>query len=108
MYIDSQEEAGFVTLPTDIRQTIASRRIGAVPWYRDGYHGLSVRAGADVPSFEEPMIRGALVRAALACKRLEDLDRALNRELWSLGYLARIEQSPRDRRLVFVEIANGR
>jgi hypothetical protein len=54
------------------------------------------------------MIRGALVRGALACQRLEHLDRALNRELWPLGYLARIEQSPRDRHLVFVEIANGR
>jgi hypothetical protein len=84
------------------------RRIGAVPWYRDGYHGLSVRAGADVPSFEDPMIRGALVRGALACKRIEDLDRALNRELWPLGYVARIEPSPRDRSLVHIEIANGR
>jgi hypothetical protein len=97
-----------MTLPTRVQETAATRRIGAVPWYRDGYHGLSVRAGADVPTFEDPMIRGALVRGALACKRIEDLDRVLNRELWPLGYLARIEPSPRDRSLVHVEIASCR
>ena len=90
------------------RPPTATRSVGTVPWYRDGYRRLSVRAGPDVPSFEDPMIRAAVVRGALAGTRIEDLDRTLNRELWPLGYLARLEPSPTDRFVVLVEIASGR
>jgi hypothetical protein len=84
------------------------RRVGSVPWYHGGCHRLSARAGADVPTFDDSMLRGALVRGALACQRIEDLDRALNRELWPLGYLARVERSQTDRSIVIVELASGR
>jgi hypothetical protein len=77
-----------------------------VPWYHDGCQGLSVRARADVPTFDDSMIRGALVRGALACKRIDCLDRALNRELWPLGYVAYLETEA-DRSVVVVEIATG-
>lgn len=86
----------------------ATRRLGAVPWYHDGFRGLSVRARADVPSFDDSMIRGALVRATLACERIVTLDRALNRELWPLGYVAHLEPDVADRAVVQVEIAVGR
>ena len=84
------------------------RWIAAVPWYADGYHGLSVQAGTDVPPFDDPMIRGALVRGALACRRVDGLDRALNRELWSLGYVARLEARGIGRGTVLVSIEAGR
>jgi hypothetical protein len=69
---------------------------------------LTVHAGTDVPSFDDPMIRVALVRGALACTRIGDLERALNRELWSLGYVARLEHNLTDRSLVHVEVVSGR
>jgi hypothetical protein len=54
------------------------------------------------------MIRVAMVRGALACRRIGDLERALNRELWPLGYVARLERNLTDRSKVHVEIASGR
>jgi hypothetical protein len=90
------------------RPHFLKRRLGAVPWYHDGCNGLSVRAGADVPAFDDQMIRGALARGALACTRIEGLDRALNRELWPIGYVARLETDQSDRPIVLVEAASGR
>jgi hypothetical protein len=87
---------------------VAARRLGAVPWYHDGYHGLSVRVREDVPSFDDPMIRSALIRGAMACDRIAGLDRALSRELWSLGYVARLDVSETGPEIVLVEIASSR
>ena len=84
------------------------RKLGPVPWYQNGCRGLPVHAGTDVPSYDDPMIRVALVRGALACSRIGDLERALNRELWALGYVARLERNLTDRSVVQVEIASGR
>jgi hypothetical protein len=69
---------------------------------------LTVHAGTDVPSYDDPMIRAALVRGALACSRIGDLERALNRELWAFGYVARLERNLTDRSVIHVEIASGR
>jgi hypothetical protein len=55
------------------RQRYVQRRLGPVPWYHDGCHGLAVQAGENVPSFDDQMIRGALARGALSCKRIEGL-----------------------------------
>jgi hypothetical protein len=85
-----------------------TRRLGAVPWYQDGFRGMSVRAHPDVPCFDDSMIRGALMRAALTCSRYEALERALNRELWPLGYVADLERSVSDRAMVQVEISADR
>ncbi len=84
------------------------RRLGAVLWVHDGHRSLSVTAGADVPSFDDPMIRGALVRGALASQSIDALDRVLNRELWALGYVARLEADLTDSSVVLVRIASGR
>jgi hypothetical protein len=73
----------------------------------DGCNGLSVRARSDVPSFDDALIRGALKRGALACERLAALDRAINRELWALGYVAHLERLS-DGTVVQVEIASCR
>ncbi len=90
------------------RPTPGRRKLGPVPWYEGGCRGLTVHAGTDVPTFDDPMIRVALVRGALACSQIDDLERALNRELWSLGYVARLEHNLADRSVVLVEIASGR
>ena len=88
--------------------TPGPRKLGTVPWYQNGCRGLTVHAGTDVPSFDDPMIRVALVRGALACKRIGELERVLNRELWPLGYVARLEHNLTDRSLVHVEVVSGR
>lgn len=90
------------------RPASGPRKLGPVPWRQSGCRGLTVRAGTDVPSFDDPMIRVALVRGALACRRIGNLERALNRELWPLGYVARLERNPEDRSAVLVEIVSGR
>ena len=84
------------------------RRLGPVPWPHDGCNGLVVQAGADVPSFDDSMIRGALLRGATACERFAALDRAINRELWPLGYVANLERNAASGCVVVVEIAAGR
>jgi hypothetical protein len=84
------------------------RRLGPVSWCHDGHEGLSVTAGADVPSFDDAMIRGALVRGASACQSTGALDRLLNRELWTLGYVARLEPDATDQSRLLVRIASGR
>lgn len=90
------------------QQLSAGRWIAAVPWYTDGYHGLSVRATTDVPPLADQMIRSALVRGALSWRRVDGLDRALNRELWSLGYVARLDAGGIGRGTVLVKIEASR
>ena len=85
-----------------------SRRLGLVTWSHHGFHHLSVRVAADVPSFDDSMIRAALVRAALSCDKFSVLDRALNRELWPLGYAVRLERSVTDKAVLQVEVSAGR
>lgn len=86
----------------------AFRTLGPVAWFHDGCNSLAVRVRADVPSFDDLMIRGALLRVATACEGLASLDRAINRELWPLGYVAHLERSVADGEVVLVEIAAGR
>jgi hypothetical protein len=94
-----------------ISQTIAvraPRKLKPVPWFHDGCSGLTIRARADVPSFDDSMIHGALLRGAASCERLTTLDRAINRELWPLGYVAHLERGVADGGVVLVEVAAGR
>lgn len=85
-----------------------ARRLGSVPWYRDGCNGLAVVALSEVPSSDDSMIRAALVRGALSCRQVDEFDRVLNRELWQIGYVARIERNPANRAIVSVEISRDR
>lgn len=84
------------------------RRLGPVPWYHDGCRTLAVRALDDVPGYEDAMIRAAIVRAVMGCDQLSTLARAINRELWALGYVADVERSESDLSMGIVEIAGGR
>ena len=86
---------------------VGSRKLGPVAWNHDGCRTLAVHARDEVPSFDDSMIRAALVRGALTCRRFAILDRTINRELWALGYLARIDRDAADRSVVTVEIACG-
>jgi hypothetical protein len=72
------------------------RRLGSVPWTHDGISAFTIRAGEDVPTYDDWMIRAALVRGAIACKKIGLLGRLLNRELWAIGYLAKLEIDPDD------------
>jgi hypothetical protein len=84
------------------------RRLGPVSWPHDGHDGLLVTAGADVPSVDDTIIHGALVRGARASQSTDFLKRVLNRELWTLGYVARLEPDLTDRSRLLVRIASGR
>jgi hypothetical protein len=85
-----------------------ARRLGAVPWDHDGFQRLAIWAKGDIPVFDDSMIRGALARCAHACEQLNALDRALNRELWPLGYVASIETTARDGYTADVVISGSR
>jgi hypothetical protein len=90
------------------RRDSAVRRLGAVPWDHDGYRRLTIWAKGDIPFFDDSMIRGALSRCAHACEGLNALDRALNRELWPLGYAASIEATTSDESTADVVITGSR
>lgn len=97
-----------MAIPSEMTAVRALRKLGPVPWFHDGCSGLAVRVRADVPSFDDSMIRGALLRGVTSCERLATLDRAINRELWPLGYVAHFERSAAEGGVVLVEIAAGR
>ncbi len=78
------------------------RRLGPVPWFREGFRGLSVRAHADVPAADDPVILGARVRGVLGCTRTRDLDRILNVQLLPLGYVALLQWSTTSREILVV------
>lgn len=69
---------------------------------------LALRARGDLPSYDEAMVRVALVRGAASCDRVSDLERAINRQLWPLGYVVRLERSAMDAATIAVEISTGR
>ena len=54
------------------------------------------------------MIRAALVRGAISCQAVEEIDRALARELWQIGYVANVRHDPANRAVLLVEISNDR
>lgn len=53
------------------------------------------------------MVRAALIRGAISCRTLVQLERALNRELWQIGYVARLRINPGPRGVVVVEVSTG-
>ena len=87
---------------------IGRRNLAPVPWRRDGCAVIYVSVSPDVPSFDDPMVRDALARTALAYDRLDVLERMLNRELWRIGYVARLDYDENDHRVARVEISSGR
>jgi hypothetical protein len=90
------------------RKGAGVRRLGAVPWDHDGCQGLTIWAGEDVPNFDDPVIRGALARSAHMSERIDALGRALNRNLWPLGYAATIAASRREGSTVDVLVVGSR
>lgn len=54
------------------------------------------------------MIRAALVRGAISCQAVEEIDRALARELWQIGYVANVQADPANRAVLLVEISTDR
>lgn len=79
-----------------------------MPWYRAGVSGFTVTALASVPPSDDSMIRAALVRGAVSCQTVEEIDRALARELWQIGYVANVQHDPTNRAVLLVEISTDR
>jgi hypothetical protein len=90
------------------RLATGRRNLAPVPWRRDGCLVLQVSVSPDVPTFDDPMVRDAIARASIAAERLDTLERMLNRELWRIGYVARLRYDPLDCSVVHVDIADGR
>ena len=61
----------------------------------------------DVPTFDDVMIRRALLRGSLVCEDVDGLSRTINRQLWPIGYVARVQSDPVDRSIV-VEVSKSR
>ena len=83
------------------------RRLSPVQWNQGGYEGFDVQACEDVPTFDEGMIRRALIRGSLVCDNVGWLSREINRQLWEIGYVARVQSDPVDRSVV-VEVCKPR
>jgi hypothetical protein len=83
-----------------------TRRLSPVQWNRDGCHRFDVHACEDVPTFDDGMIRRALLRGSLVCERVDGLSHAINRQLWAIGYVATVQSDPVDR-TVEVEVSKS-
>ena len=62
-----------------------TRRLSPIQWHRDCRHG-----------FDEGMIRRALLRGSLVSVDVDGLSNAIARQLWLIGYKARVESDPVD------------
>jgi hypothetical protein len=82
------------------------RRLSSVQWNRDGCHGFDVLASEDVPTLHEGMIRRALLRGALVCKDIDELNDVLNRQLWQIGYMASVQPDPVSRSIL-IEVSKS-
>jgi hypothetical protein len=82
------------------------RRLSPVQWNRDGCHSFDIRTNEDVPVFDDGMIRRALLRGSLISENLRSLATAINRQLWEIGYVARVQSDPVDRSVV-VEVSKA-
>lgn len=86
---------------------LGTRRLSPVQWGQAGCHFFYVRACADVSPFDDGMIRRALLRGSLVCEEVDGLSRAINRQLWAIGYVATVRSDPVDRTVV-VEVSKFR
>lgn len=86
---------------------LGPRRLSPVQWNRAGCHLLYVSASADVSPFDDGMIRRALLRGSVVCEKVDELSRAINRQLWTIGYVARV-RFDRASRTVEVEVSKSR
>jgi hypothetical protein len=84
-----------------------TRRLSPVQWHRDSFHGIDVQAREDVPVFDEGLIRRALLRCSLVSEDVDGLSRAINRQLWLIGYVAQVKSGPVDSSVV-VEVSKSR
>jgi hypothetical protein len=84
------------------------RRLSPVQWNRDGCLGFDIRANEDVPVFDDGMIRRALLRGSLLSENVRSLTTAINRQLWEIGYVARVrvQSDPADRSVI-VEVSKA-
>jgi hypothetical protein len=94
-------------VPSGALTASGMRRLSPVQWNQDGCHGFDVQAREDVPAFDEGMIRRALLRGSLVCESVDRLSHAINRQLWEIGYVARVQSDPVDRS-VMVEVSKSR
>jgi hypothetical protein len=90
-----------------VQTAAGTRQLSWVRWNHDGCRGFDVQAGKDVPTFDDLMIRWALVRGSLVCAKVDGLSHAINRQLWTIGYLAQVQSDPVNRSVV-VEVSKSR
>ena len=86
---------------------LGTRRLSPVQWNRAGCQLFYVRACADVSPFDDGMIRRALLRGSVVCEKVDELSPAINRQLWAIGYVARVRFDQVDR-TVEIEVSKPR
>ena len=84
-----------------------TRRLSPVQWNQDGCHRFDVQACEDVPTYDDVMIGSALRSGTIGCENVGGLSQAINRQLWAIGYVARVQSDPVDRSVV-VEVSKPR
>jgi hypothetical protein len=89
------------------RAASSTRRLSPVQWHREGCHEFNVHVREDVPVFDEGIIRRALLRGALISEDVDGLSRVITRQLWLIGYVARVQSNLVDRSVV-VEVSKSR
>jgi hypothetical protein len=96
-----------MTVSSNALTASGTRRLSPVQWNQDGCHRFDVHAREDVPTVDDGLIRRALLRCSLGCDDLDGLKRAIKRQLWLIGYVARVRSDPVDRSVV-VEVSKSR
>jgi hypothetical protein len=84
-----------------------TRRLSPIQWHRDGCHGFDVQVREDVPIFDEGMVRRALLRGSLVSEDVDGLRHAITRQLWLIGYKARVQSDSVDGSVV-VQVSKSR
>ncbi len=83
------------------------RPLSPVQWNREGRRDIVVRARGDVPTYDDGMIRRALLRASLLAEDVAALKHAIACEIFEIGYSARMRADSPDGSFV-VEVSRSR
>ena len=83
------------------------RPLSPVQWNRADRRGIVVQACGDVPTYDDGMIRRALLRASLIAGDVAALKRAIACEIFEIGYSARLQADTPDGSLL-VEVSRSR
>jgi hypothetical protein len=78
-----------VIVPTAELGAPGHRALSPFQWNREGRRTVSIEVCAGIPTYDDGMIRRALLRASLLAQNTVELRHAINREMFEIGFSAR-------------------